>query len=60
MMCGRILTRGVGALRAGGASHVIVHENAWLGEQGRDTAAALRALAPLRFRDGGDVLMTLR
>ncbi|HLG55740.1 MAG TPA: hypothetical protein VI485_10445 [Vicinamibacterales bacterium] len=49
------------ALRAGGASHVIVHENAWLDEQGRNTAAALRELGATEiFRDGGDVLMALR
>ena len=48
------------ALRTAGASHVIVHENAWLDEQGRNTAAALRQLGATEvFRDGGDVLMAL-
>jgi hypothetical protein len=49
------------ALREGGASHVIVHESAWLNEQGRNTAAALRDLGATEiFRDGSDVLMTLK
>jgi len=48
-------------LRASGASHVIVHEGAWLDEQGRHTSAALRQLGATEvFRDGTDVLMTLR
>ena len=49
------------ALRASGASHVLVHEGAWLNEQGRNTTAALRHLGATEvFREGTDVLLTLR
>jgi hypothetical protein len=48
-------------LRASGASHVLVHEDAWLTDQGRSTSAALRQLGAVEvFRDGSDVLMSLK
>jgi hypothetical protein len=44
-----------------GVTHLIVHENAFLDSEGRDTTAALRqAGAQEIFRDGGDVLLALR
>jgi hypothetical protein len=48
------------ALKAYGATHVIVHEAAYLGAEGPDTTASLRGVgAAERFRDGGDVLLAL-
>ena len=48
------------ALRAAGATHVLVHEAAWPGEQGRNTSAALRQLGAVeRVRHGSDVLLSL-
>jgi hypothetical protein len=47
-------------LRAGGATHVIVHEAAFLGDEGPATSAALRQLGASEvFRDGSDVLLAL-
>jgi hypothetical protein len=47
-------------LRAGGATHVIVHEAAFRGDEGRATSGALRGLgAEEVFRDDGDVLFAL-
>lgn len=47
-------------LRAGGATHVIVHEAAFPGDEGPATAAALRQLGASEiFRDGPDVLLAL-
>ncbi|MBI2186993.1 MAG: hypothetical protein HYU37_07685 [Acidobacteria bacterium] len=49
------------ALRASGATHVILHEGAYLGTEGADTATVLRrAGAAELFRDGSDVLFRLR
>ncbi|MGH7551773.1 MAG: hypothetical protein ACREMQ_01940, partial [Longimicrobiales bacterium] len=49
------------ALRGSGASHVIVHEGAWLDDRGPRTTAALQQLGAIEvFRDRGDVLMRLR
>ena len=48
------------ALRETGATHVIVHEGAFLGTEGPDTSAALRQLGGAElFRDGADVLLAL-
>ena len=48
-------------LREVGATHVIVHEDAYLDAEGRDTTAALRNLGATElFRDGADVLLALR
>ena len=48
------------ALRVAGATHVIVHEGAYLGREGEDTSAALRAGGAIeRYRDGGDALLAL-
>jgi hypothetical protein len=48
------------ALRAAGATHVLVHEGAYLGNEGEQTSAALRTLgASELFRDGSDVLFEL-
>jgi hypothetical protein len=48
------------ALRASGASIVLVHENAYVGGDGGETTAALRQLGLTElFRDGGDVLLKL-
>jgi hypothetical protein len=48
------------ALRDSGASHVIVHEAAWLDDRGPKTTAALKQLGALElFRDRGDVLLRL-
>ncbi|MBI4264726.1 MAG: hypothetical protein HY657_10145 [Acidobacteria bacterium] len=48
------------ALRAGGATHAIVHEAAFLGGEGPATSGALRALGAVElFRDGADVLFAL-
>lgn len=48
------------ALRASGASHVLVHEAAWLDDRGPRTTATLTALGATElFRDGRDVLLAL-
>lgn len=48
------------ALRAQGATHVIVHEGAYLGDRGRATSAALLALGATElYREGTDVLLQL-
>ena len=47
-------------LQAGGATHAIVHEGAFLGAEGPATSAALRGLGAVElFRDGADVLLVL-
>jgi hypothetical protein len=47
-------------LRAGGATHAIVHEGAYLNSAGVETAAALRRHGGVEiFRDGSDVLFEL-
>ena len=47
-------------LRELGATHVIVHEDAYLDNEGRDTTATLRRLGATEFfRAGNDVLLTL-
>lgn len=48
------------ALRATGATHVIVHEAAYRGSEGMDTTAVLRQAGGVElFRDGSDVLLLL-
>jgi hypothetical protein len=48
------------ALRDSGATHVLVHERAWLDDQGPRTSAALTTLGGREiFRDGTDVLIKL-
>jgi hypothetical protein len=48
------------ALRDAGASHVIVHEAAWLDDRGPRTTATFTELGAVEiFRDGTDVLMRL-
>ncbi len=48
------------ALRGAGASHVIVHEAAWLDDRGPRTTAALTQLGAVEiFRDGSDVMLRL-
>ncbi|MBI3050740.1 MAG: hypothetical protein HYY76_20815 [Acidobacteria bacterium] len=48
------------ALRASGATHVILHEGAYRGSEGPETAAVLRQSGAVElFRDGPDVLMQL-
>jgi hypothetical protein len=48
------------ALRAAGATHVLVHEGAYLGNEGGETSAALRSLGAVDVhRDGTDVLLAL-
>jgi hypothetical protein len=48
------------ALGGAGATHVIVHEGAYLGGQGPDTTAALQRHGALElYRDRGDVLLRL-
>jgi hypothetical protein len=48
------------ALRELGATHVIVHEGAYLDAEGRDTTASLRAVGAMEvFRDATDVLLAL-
>ena len=48
------------ALRDAGASHVIVHEAAWLDDRGPRTTAALAELGAVEiFRDRTDVLMRM-
>jgi hypothetical protein len=45
------------ALRASGATHLILHEGAYLDSEGAATAAVLRSAGAIElFRDGGDVL----
>ena len=47
-------------LRQLGASHVIVHEAAYLDAEGRDTTAALQSLGATEvFREGPDTLLAL-
>ena len=47
-------------LRQLGATHVIVHEGAYLDAEGRDTTASLRAVGAVEvFRDGTDVLLAM-
>jgi hypothetical protein len=47
-------------LRELGATHVIVHEDAYLDTEGRDTTTTLRnAGATETFREGADVLLAL-
>ena len=48
------------ALRAAGATHVLVHEGAYLGNEGAQTSDALRALGATElYRDGTDALLRL-
>jgi hypothetical protein len=48
------------ALRAAGATHVLVHEGAYLGNEGAETTGALRTLGAAElYRDGMDVLLAL-
>jgi len=48
------------ALRSGGASHVIVHEAAWLDDRGPRTTAALTQFGATEiFREGSDVILRL-
>jgi hypothetical protein len=48
------------ALRAAGATHVLVHEGAYLGNEGAETTGALRTLGAAElYRDGTDVLLAL-
>jgi len=48
------------ALGEVGATHVIVHEGAYVDSEGRDTTAALRRLGARElFRESGDVLLAL-
>jgi hypothetical protein len=50
----------LGALAAAGATHVLVHESAYLGSEGAETSAALRQLGATEvYRDGSDVLLAL-
>ena len=51
----------MGMLHELGATHVIVHEQAYLNAERRDTTAVLRQLGAVEvFRDDGDVLLALR
>jgi hypothetical protein len=48
------------ALRSAGATHVLVHEGAYLGTEGAETTYALRTLGAVElYRDGTDVLLAL-
>jgi hypothetical protein len=48
------------ALRAAGATHVLVHEGAYLGNEGAETSAALRRHGATElYRDGTDALLRL-
>ena len=50
----------VDRLLCDGATHVIVHEAAYLDAEGRDTTAALQSLGATEvFRDGPDTLLAL-
>jgi hypothetical protein len=49
------------ALRAAGTTLVVVHEGAFVGDEGRNTSAALRTRGSVElFRDDGDVLFDVR
>jgi hypothetical protein len=49
------------ALRAAGATHVLVHEGAYLGNEGKETSDVLRSFGAVElYRDGQDVLLALR
>jgi hypothetical protein len=48
------------ALRGAGATHVLVHEGAYLGNEGEETSAALRTRGAVElYRDAFDVLLEL-
>ena len=48
------------ALRAVGTTHVVVHEGAYLGNEGKETSAALRTRGAVElYRDGSDVLLAI-
>jgi hypothetical protein len=48
------------ALRDAGATHVLVHEGAYLGSEGKETSDALRTRGARElYRDGGDVLFAI-
>jgi hypothetical protein len=48
------------ALRAAGATHVLIHEGAYLDDEGARTADALRTLGAVElYRDGTDVLLAI-
>ena len=48
------------ALRSAGATHVLVHEGAYLGNEGVETTAALRRLGARElYRDDAEVLLQL-
>ena len=48
------------ALRDAGATHVLVHEGAYLGNEGEETSAALRTAGAVElYRDGRDVILAL-
>jgi hypothetical protein len=48
------------ALGASGATHLILHEGAYRGSEGEDTAAVLREAGAVElFRDGSDLLLRL-
>jgi hypothetical protein len=50
----------LGALRASGATHAIVHEGAYLGTEGAQTSQILRNAGAVEvFRDGSDVLLSV-
>jgi hypothetical protein len=50
----------IAAMRRAGATHVIVHEAAFRGEEGAATSAALQAAGAVEaYRDGADVLFVL-
>ena len=50
----------VATVRELGATHVVIHEGAYLDVEGRDTTAALQRLGATEiFRDGDDVLLAL-
>jgi hypothetical protein len=47
-------------LRELGATHVVIHEGAYLDAEGRDTTTALKGVGATEvFRDGDDVLLAL-
>jgi hypothetical protein len=57
----RHVDESITVLRELGATHVIVHEGAYLDAEGRDTTASLRAAGAVEvIRDGPDVLLALR
>jgi hypothetical protein len=50
----------IATLRRLGATHVVVHEGAYLDTEGADTTASLRAVGAVEvFRDGKEVLLAL-